>query len=403
MSAPEPDANDSAHGARGAHGAEQGVASLGALRALGPIDCDLHPPTPVMAELLPYLDDHWREVMVSRGIDGLGLSSYPPGAPLSARPEWRGTDGRPGGDLDLLRRAALAPWNTRLAICHCLHGAAAMFSEDMGAALARAVNDWVAAVWLDREPRLRASILVCPRSPELAVAEIERRAADPRFVAVLLLAGSEAPLGRRGHWPIYAAAARLGLPIGIHAGSACHQPITSVGWPSYLVEDYVDQATIFQHQLLSLIGEGVFTKFPDLRIVLIESGFTWLPAFTWRASKEWRALRSEVPWVDRSPAEIVREHVRVTLQPTDAPPAPGDLARVMDQLGAERLLLFSTDFPHWQWDGEAVLPAGVTWGLPQQLLARIAVENPLETFPRLKHPIGAAMPAAGAQIEEARG
>ncbi|HWA81642.1 MAG TPA: amidohydrolase family protein [Acetobacteraceae bacterium] len=372
MTAPEQDADDQ----------DRVEESAARLRALRPVDCDIHPPTPVMAELLPYLDDHWREVMVSRGIDGLGLASYPPGAALSARPDWRGADGRPGGDLDLLRREALTPWNTRLAICHCLHGAAAMFSEDMGAALARAVNDWVAAEWLDHEPRLRASILVNPRSPELAVAEIERCAADPRFVAVLLLAGGETPLGRRSHWPIYAAAARLRLPIGIHAGSDFHNPITNTGWPSYLVEDYVDQAVIFQHQLLSLIGEGVFTKFPDLRIVLLESGFTWLPAFVWRATKEWRALRSEVPWVDRSPAEILSEHVRVTLQPADAPPAPEDLARVMEQLGAERVLLFSTDFPHWQWDGAAVLPAG----LPARLLSRIAVENPLETFPRLRHP-----------------
>ncbi len=376
MAAPVSDAD-------GRRAAEEGAGklrALAALRALGPIDCDIHPPSPAMAELLPYLDAHWREVMISRGIDGLGLLSYPPGAALSARPAWRGPDGRPGGDLEMIRREALAPWNTRLAICHCLHGAAAMFSEDMGAALARAVNDWVAAEWLDREKRLRASILVSPRSPELAVAEIERRAADPRFVAVLLLAGGETPLGRRGHWPIYAAAERLGLAIGIHAGSAYHQPITSAGWPSYLVEDYVDQATIFQHQLLSLIAEGVFTKFPNLRVVLIESGFAWLPAFVWRATKEWRALRSEVPWVDRSPAEIVREHVRVTLQPADAPPCPDDLARVAEQLGAERLLLFSTDFPHWQWDGEDVLPAG----LPEGLLGRIAVENPLEAFPRLK-------------------
>jgi uncharacterized protein len=359
------------------------LGALPVLRALGPIDCDIHPPTPSVAELLPYLDDHWRDVMVSRGIDGLGLASYPPGAALSARPEWRGPDGRPGGDLALMRREALDPWGTRLAICHPLHGAAAMFSEDMGAALAAAVNDWIAAEWLDREPRLRASILVTGRSAELAVAEIERRAADPRFVQVLLLAGGETLLGRRTNWPIYAAAERLGLPVGIHAGSAYHHPITSVGWPSYVVEDYVDQATVFQHQLLSLIGEGVFTRFPNLRVVLIESGFTWLPAFLWRATKEWRALRSEVPWVDRSPAEIVREHVRITLQPADAPPAPGALARVIEQIAAPNLLLFSTDFPHWQWDGTDVLPAG----LPGDLLSRIALDNPFETYPRLKLPI----------------
>ena len=350
------------------------------LQELRPIDCDIHPPTPVMAELLPYLDDHWREVMVSRGIDGLELASYPPGSALSARPDWRGADGRPGGDLAMLRREALERFGSRAGICNCLHGAAAMFSEDMGAALAQAVNEWIAREWLDREPRLRASILISPRSPELAVAEIERRAADPRFVQVLLLAAGELPLGRRVHWPIYAAAERLGLPIGIHAGSAQHQAPTIIGWPSYVVEDAVNMAATFQHQLLSLIGEGVFTKFPDLKVVLIESGFTWLPAFLWRATKEWRALRAEIPWVDRAPAEIVREHVRVTLQPADAPPEPAAMSRIIEQIGSEKMLLFSTDYPHWQFDGAAVLPAG----LPAGLLERVAVENPRETYPRLK-------------------
>ncbi|MGH7079375.1 MAG: amidohydrolase family protein [Acetobacteraceae bacterium] len=350
------------------------------LRDIRPIDCDLHLPTPTMAELLPYLDEHWSEVMVSRGIDGLELASYPPGAPISARPEWRGPDGRPGGDLALLRREALEPWGTRLAICNCLHGAAAMFSEDMGAALARAVNEWVAREWLDRDPRLRASILISPRSPEFAVVEIERRATDPRFVQVLLLAAGELPLGRRSYWPIYEAAERHGLPIGIHAGAAYHQPPTIIGWPSYVVEDTANFAATFQHQLLSLIGEGVFTKFPSLKIVLLESGVTWLPAFLWRATKEWRALRSEIPWVDRAPIEIARSHVRATLQPTDAPPEPGQLGRVIEQLGSEEMLLFSTDYPHWQFDDGAVLPVG----LPAALIARVALENPRDTYPRLK-------------------
>jgi hypothetical protein len=35
--------------------------------------------------LLPYLDDHWKEQVVSRAIDGLDLTSYPPRLPLSGR------------------------------------------------------------------------------------------------------------------------------------------------------------------------------------------------------------------------------------------------------------------------------------------------------------------------------
>ena len=74
--------------------------------------------------------------------------------------------------------------------------------------------------WLSRDPRLRASIVIAAHNTELAVAEIERRADDMRFVQVLMLVSGEVTLGRRQLWPIYRLAEKLGLPIGVHAGSA---------------------------------------------------------------------------------------------------------------------------------------------------------------------------------------
>ena len=61
-----------------------------------------------------------------------------------------------------------------------------------------------------------------------------------------MLVMGDMPLGKRAYWPIYAAAERLGLPIGIHAGSNYHNPPTSVGWGSYHIEDYVAQARRFR-------------------------------------------------------------------------------------------------------------------------------------------------------------
>ena len=100
----------------------------------------------------------------------------------------------------------------------------AQFSEDLGVAFARALNDWIAQEWLDRDARLRASIVVPMQNAEYAVDEINRCAPDRRFVQVMLLVGSENTLGRRQYWPIYAAAERHGLPIGIHAGQHVSPP-----------------------------------------------------------------------------------------------------------------------------------------------------------------------------------
>ena len=49
-----------------------------------------------MKALLPYLDDHWRDAVEERGIPSLELISYPPGAPITARPDWRRQGGRAG-------------------------------------------------------------------------------------------------------------------------------------------------------------------------------------------------------------------------------------------------------------------------------------------------------------------
>jgi predicted TIM-barrel fold metal-dependent hydrolase len=157
-----------------------------------------------------------------------------------------------------------------------------------------------------------------------------------------------------------------------------------VGWPSYYTEDYVGQAQAFQTQLTSMICEGVFTKFPHLKVVLLESGFTWLPAHLWRLTKYWRGLRMEIPWVDRAPGDIVRSNVRFSLQPVDGPPDQESLLKLFDHMQSDELLLFSTDYPHHQFDGNAALPDG----LSPELARKIAIDNPRATYARLMETVG---------------
>jgi hypothetical protein len=351
------------------------------IRHYRPIDCDIHPAVPDFTVLLPYLDDYWREAVRNRGIHqlNLDLTSYPPAAPLSGRPDWRPTRGNPGSDFAMLQSQALDHFGSRFAICNVIHAAATLFNADMAAAFCRAINDWVATELLDRDTRLRASIVIPWQDMNLAVEEIERRAADKRFVQVLMLAQQETPLGRRHYWPVYEAAQRHDMPIGIHAGSAYRHAPTPTGWPSSYLADYIAFGNAFEPALLSLIVEGVFVKFPALKVVLLESGVSWLPAFLWRANKTWRGVRSETPWVKRQPGDYVRDHVRLTIQPLDAPPDPDLLETLAEQLDSDRMLLFSTDYPHWHYEGDEVLPAAFAG----ELAPKILYENALATYPRL--------------------
>ena len=130
---------------------------------------------------------------------------------------------------------------------------------------------------------------------------------------------------------------------------------------------------VFQAQVLSLIAEGVFDQFPDLRVALIESGVTWMPSLMWRFDKEWRGLRGLTPWVKQPPSAYIRQHMRMTLQPIDAPPTAEELLQIVGQLDSEDLLMFSTDYPHWHFDSpEAAFPANLPKGLARKILSENA-------------------------------
>ncbi len=349
----------------------------------GAIDCDIHPGVPDLKALLPYMNEFWQESFVARGLDGFDMMSYPLGAPITCRPDWRVKGERPGASLANMQRDALDAFGVGLAICNPLTGGQVAVSETMGAAICSAVNDWMVEHWLNKDKRLRASIVIPAQAPLLSVEEIERLAGDKRFVQILMPAACEMMLGRSYYWPIYEAAAKYDLPVGLHAGSMYRYAPTSTGWPSHFLHDYVANSQLFEDQLLSLISNGVFNRYPHLRFVLIESGVTWLPGFIWRAVKTWRGVRAEVPWVKRSPAEIIRENVRLTVQPIDAPRDSNVFDRIVDMIDSDNMLLFASDYPHWQFECDAVLPPG----LSPTLLQRIRVDNPLETYPRLKETV----------------
>ncbi|HEX3814840.1 MAG TPA: amidohydrolase family protein [Mycobacteriales bacterium] len=335
------------------------------------IDSDIHITLRSLTSLHPYLERRWRDYLIESGTGSLESNLYPKGTSLAAAPEFTPPSGDvPGSDLNTLRTALLDPWKINYGIVNCTYGVPMIHNDDWAAAMARALNDWQLAEWLEPEPRLRGSIIVPLQNADFAVEEIDRLGDDPRFVQILLPARSENPLGKRRYWPMYRAAARHGLAIGIYAGGSTGNPITSAGWPTYYLEDYVDMAQAFQAQVISLVSEGVFSKFPRLRAVLIESGFTWLPSMMWRFDKNWKGLRREVPWVDRFPSEFIHEHIRLSLQPIDAPEDPVQVRQAIDHLGSDDMLLFSTDFPHRQFDTpERATPAGLPPALRQKIMA----------------------------------
>jgi uncharacterized protein len=335
------------------------------------IDADVHVEPPKVDVLFPYLAEHWIEHIQQSRFKGPTDTAYPPQAPTTARPSARPATGPAGSDLGLLRAQALDEPGVELAILNCAYAIDSIHHPDAAVALASAVNDWLIAEWLDREPRLRASMVVPSQLPELAAREIDRVGGHPGFVQVFLPVRAWRPYGSRLFRPMWEAIARQDLVAGVHFGGAPGNPPTPSGWPSYYFEEYAGMAQVFATQATSLITEGIFDRWPSLRVTLIEGGFTWLPAHMWRFDKEWRNLRRLVPWVKRAPSLYIREHMRVTIQPLDAPPEPQHLLEVVEQLGSDELLLYASDYPHLHHAD----PLDFLGGLPPELAGKIASEN----------------------------
>ncbi len=125
----------------------------------------------------------------------------------------------------------------------------------------------------------------------------------------------------------------------------------------------------------------MFGKFPGLKVVLMESGVSWLPAFMWRANKTWRACASRCRGSSAQPAD---DHARPRPRHHAAVRRSAGCRRrrrqLIEQIGSDKMFLFASDYPHWQFDGDDPMPPH----LPASIVSRMCADNPLETFPRLK-------------------
>jgi predicted TIM-barrel fold metal-dependent hydrolase len=239
--------------------------------------------------------------------------------------------------------------------------------------LARAMNDYTIEQWLSRDERLAGSLIVPTQYPERAVEEI-KRAGGHRQMAQVITAGSGLgpPLGHPVFHPIYEAACEAGLPLCIHVGgSGGNNYGAGGGMLNYYIEFHaLGMQTMITH-VASFLANGVFEQFPQLKVVFLEGGVAWLPTLLWQLDDSYKRSWRELPKMKRLPSEYVVDHIRLSTQPFELSPKREQMIKMMRLMQGDKVLLFSSDYPHWDTDDVDYIAKK----LPREWLAKIYHEN----------------------------
>ncbi|MBI3214427.1 MAG: amidohydrolase family protein [Mycobacterium sp.] len=345
------------------------------------VDSDVHP-TPRSGELMQYIREPWRSTYFA-GLQHGDLIYYD--APDYAHSYAMRTDTFPsdgefaGSDPDLAFKQLIMEAGSDIGILE--PGAYGARLAEADHALSAALNDWQANHWLDSHnnwhERWRGSICVSIEAPQLAAAEIEKWAGHPFMAQVLIKAERRPSWGDPIYDPVWAAATRNDITVSCHLSRGHFEelPAPPVGYPSYNHDFMVTYSLLAANQVMSLIFDGVFDRFPGLRIVLVEHAFTWVLPLMWRMDAIYEARKQ---WMDikRRPSEYVKEHIKFTTQPLDYPEDKTELTRALELMECDKILLFSSDYPHWTFDD----PRWLVKHLPEAARENIMFRNGITTY-----------------------
>jgi predicted TIM-barrel fold metal-dependent hydrolase len=345
------------------------------------VDSDIHPTARPGALLEHFPEPFKSKYLLSHPIGDTIFYDAPDYANARAmRVDAFPEDGTfPGSDPELAYRQAIMEAGSDIGI---LEPSTKVFSNPAASqAAAIAVNGWLDEVWLSGpgnwHQRWRGSICAAIEDPAGAVREIERWAGHPFMSQILIKAEPRPAWGDPQYYPIWETATKHDIPVSCHLsrGSYENLPIPPVGLPSYNHDFMVSYSLTAANQVMSLIFDGVFDAFPTLRIVLVEHAFSWILPLMWRMDKIFAARGSETG-LKRRPSEYVKEHIRFTTQPLDYPEDKIELTRALEWMEAEKILLFSSDYPHWTYDD----PRWLVKHLPESSRERIMFRNGIETY-----------------------
>jgi uncharacterized protein len=258
--------------------------------------------------------------------------------------------------------------------------------KGLAAAICHAVNRWLVEEYLAHDPiRLKGVGLIPCQDPAAAAKELEYLAQQPAIVSAMLPTNVYGiNLGDRRFDPIYAAAQEIGMPLSVHPqtghdGQYGVSGVMGAGTERMEKYSYVHM-TAFPFELMialmHMAGEGVFDRYPSLRVGFMEGGCGWVPFWSERMDEHQEKLGPQWPDCQRKPSEIIRSpQVAFTCEPDES-----TIAQVLDFIGPGQVM-YASDYAHWDCEfPDSVRSIQHTLGSREDLLTNVLGQNAIRWF-----------------------
>jgi predicted TIM-barrel fold metal-dependent hydrolase len=241
-------------------------------------------------------------------------------------------------------------------------------AADLQMACAAVYNDWLAETFLHRPDVFIPSAVVPVRDVATAAAELTR-VVDLGFRSATIPttppAGS--PYNQLVFDPLWRIASEAGVPLSLHTGTGA-LPQQERG-PGGAVINYAKVGLLSAETLCYFAASGVLERFPDLRLVFVETGAGWLAYCCERMDEAFSEHEQWVkPKLEQVPSAYVRRQCFVTLGADRAPLLTREITGVEP-------LLWASDYPH---------PEG-TFPESQQVVERIFAGVPDDVMQAIVH------------------
>jgi predicted TIM-barrel fold metal-dependent hydrolase len=227
---------------------------------------------------------------------------------------------------------------------------------DIVTAMTFAYNRWFTKTILPREKRVKTLLCLPFHDPEASLKMIKEFGETPGVVGFMITSQRHAGVHKNMFMRIYRELEERGLPLAFHAGPTWGDTMTST-MNRFLSVHAMSFVTCNMMHMTNWIVNGLPERFPKLKVIWIESGLAWVPFMMQRLDHEYLMRQSDAPLLKRLPSEYIQD-MFFTSQPLEVT-MPHMLEATFKAVNADTQLMYSSDWPHWDFD----VPARIA-GLP---------------------------------------